>query len=94
MSYEEFELLSRVLKEVAALKGEMSGATEFILVRKALVREGFAMDSAMVGFLEEGDVLYGQQVRTDAEGRQRVQFELGWVTVSSNSGTVFAVPHV
>ena len=38
---------------------------------------------AQVGFLDSGTVLYGLESRMDGQGRERVRFDKGWVTVRS-----------
>ena len=64
---------------------------EFTVVLKCLVRAGFGVDTAEVGFLEPGTLLRGVELREDAAERQRVRFDAGWVTVR-HGAKVFAQP--
>ena len=66
--------------EVAAL-GKM-----YLALVKGVIREAFDKDSDKVGDLGAGEVITALETRFNDDGQLRVQFERGWVSMTSGSG--------
>ena len=62
------------------------------VVCKAMVRSGFASESADVGGLEVGDCFKPVEERLSGQGIARVRFGGGWISKVAGDGTILVTP--
>jgi microcompartment protein CcmK/EutM len=83
-----------VLRQLAEPLGVRRGAICQVKFEKAMVREGFPMESPEAGFLEQGDFIEVVDARVNEQNQVRVAFELEdaghphWVSMVATSGEV------
>lgn len=60
-------------------------AKQYKVVERSAIREEYAVDSAAVGFVEVGEVVYVTKLLVELGGSQRARLDRGWVTVIGNA---------
>ena len=62
------------------------GGKHYVCARKAIVREGFEMDSAKAGVLKQGTKIVALAAKKIPSGVVRVQFRDGWTSMATAKG--------
>ena len=62
------------------------------VLNKTLIRAGVESDSAKVGPVEAGEIIFSQASQPNSAGMQRVQFARGWVSVVASNGATILEP--
>lgn len=81
-----------VLRPIEGPLWPTPGTVCLVKADKAMVREGFAMDSRDAGYLGQGDVIEVLETRVNEQNQVRVAFaledadHLGWVSMVASSG--------